>query len=526
MHRIRNILLAKKQASYPPLVRTSLLVPGDILLEIAHYLSISDVLKFSLTASHLRNLFLPVLYRDVSFSLNRTCTSGLRMLARRADVCTVIRGLTLHVNYADRSCSTMSEADSKLSPQWVVTMIERIAGDLKGLNKFWWVGGQSPPDGMWLVLRTSCPELKKIGCNTTTPWIESNTELFKFRNLTEFQLCINDQSAGNTHALESVHEIPNELWAMLIERCPNLEVLSLQLVFSSFSSVGITQITSGVFSKLHWLKLQVHVQNVDPFVCHPSLEALGRFLSKHPSIRELSLFPTFPATLAGPVQNAIPIDLSLEPNALPFLTSFHGTYQHMCALPNPGSVTLVRLSSHQSIDATSIGALRAGLIRFTALTSLYVCLADARHPTILRDIVIFCPGLIRLTLEFHMAFGMKTMKHIAIQLQRLPQLNRFLLLQRTHLIDETMLQSALLLFREGPPSLRGVGFEWFKGKARLQDGWYEMETRSDGCRQIKARENGVRASVVGGRFERRYTYPVEDDGFFEGVTRAFARMKW
>ncbi|KAJ7473807.1 hypothetical protein B0H11DRAFT_1336791 [Mycena galericulata] len=211
MHRIRNILLAKKQASYPPLVRTSLLVPDDILLEIAHHLSISDVLKFSLTASHARNLFVPVLYRDVIFSLNRTCTSGLRMLARRPDVCTVIRGLTLHVNYADRSCSTTSEADRKSSPQWVVTMIERIAGDLKGLNKFWWVGGQYPPDGIWLVLRTSCPELKKIGCNTTTPWIEANTELFKFRNLTEFQLCINDKSA------ESAHEIPNELWAMLIE---------------------------------------------------------------------------------------------------------------------------------------------------------------------------------------------------------------------------------------------------------------------------------------------------------------------
>lgn len=186
---------------------------------------------------------------------------------------------------------------------------------------------------------------------------------------------------------------------MLLQRCPNLEELTLRLFYSSHSLREMDHLMSGVFPKLRSLRLEIWYSDNDS---QPSNHLLGPFLSEHPTIRELSILPY----TGNPNRRFLDVlSLFLAPAALPRLRSFVGIYQHLMQLPNPEALEALDLTG-DPVSGTSVTTVAAALRRLSSLRSLDIRIADPLDSALLRSVISACSELTTLRIMFLVNFGM------------------------------------------------------------------------------------------------------------------------
>ncbi|KAJ7100949.1 hypothetical protein B0H15DRAFT_465357 [Mycena belliarum] len=486
----------------PPLFRCCAF-PTDIVLEIASFLQNTELLNLSSTSSRFQRLLLPMLYNTVSLDSTRACRSGLATLSAHPELCTYIRTLVIRPNY---TIVCWPRTDGPIDESEIAQMIEGLVDKLEGLNKLTWCGVALPPDGLWVALRNGCPNLKKIDLTAGSRHLQPESELLKFGNLTAFSLCLEapDRALGDLN-------LPAQLWTMLTERCPNLEELSLRLVSCSHRLRELERLASHTFPHLRALQLEIWFYHRDLALSQPSIELVGRFLSAHQAIRELSIYSywgrAFPETLP----------LFLAPTALPQLRSFVGVYQHVAQLPHPAQLETLDLTG-DPVSGASITAVASALRRLTALQSLDVRLADAQDASLLQAIIAACPGLTTLRIMFPVNFGKKTLRRISAAVQALPRLRALTLYKGHRLTDARMLRCARALLA-GNPSLQEIqlaSFAWPRCERR-ESGSYFVLVDARGRRYVDAWERGARSVYVGGGvFERRFRYFLDGGWYMVG----------
>ncbi|KAJ7690197.1 hypothetical protein B0H17DRAFT_593437 [Mycena rosella] len=489
-------------------------LPTEILLDVAGFLQNVELLNLSLTSSQLRRLLLPELYKTVSLDSSRACLSGLAMLAAHPELCAYVRTLTVRPNYA---IVCWPRSDRPVNESTIAAMIEGLADKLVNLVKFTWGGVDLPPDSLWRAIRHACPQLRKIYSTAGSRHLDPESELLKFEDLTAFSLCFVARDEDLVRL-----GLPTQLWTMLMERCPNLEELTLRLFCSSHSLRDMDKLTSHVFPHLRALQLEIWFYNRDPSFSQPSVELLGPFLSAHPNIAELSIFP-YTSDPERPIPNTLP--LFLAPAALSRLRAFVGVYQHIAELPDSAALETLDLTG-DPVSVVSVKAVGAALRRLSALRSLDVRLADVQDG-LFQSIISACSGLITLRVMFPVNFGMKTLRKLSTALQRLPHLRSFTLYKGHRFTDGTMLRCALAILSDNP-RLHEIQVAWFAWERceRRQNGSYFVLVDTGGRRYLDVWERGVRSVRVGGGvFDRRFRYMLEGRDLRGSVAKGLARIR-
>lgn len=131
----------------------------------------------------------------------------------------------------------------------------------------------------------------------------------------------------------------NELWDMLIVRCPTLETLSLDGHWFP-TPTSFPRLSQGRWRNLRTLNLGEVVVNWEE-ATHteaPELDTKQRpfiqFLEMHPTLQHLNLI--------GMIHSTVSFE-PLSSDALPELLSFSGNLTQITRLPSPGSVRTIRI---------------------------------------------------------------------------------------------------------------------------------------------------------------------------------------
>ena len=148
--------------------------------------------------------------------------------------------------------------------------------------------------------------------------------------------------------LPKIEKLPKKFWAMLLERCPRLEELTIGGPAPSPRVFDIRHITAG-----RWLRLRSITIGDMVLISSTQSEEQARkdhaafmaFFAAHPTLRSISL------QHAGGSAN-FPSAFILPPNALPNLNSFGGPLKFVRTLPNPHRLRHLTLTClHHSTSA-------------------------------------------------------------------------------------------------------------------------------------------------------------------------------
>ncbi|KAJ4491431.1 hypothetical protein C8J55DRAFT_449980 [Lentinula edodes] len=500
-------------------------LPADILYEVSEYLWSSDLLSLSLTSSHVRTLLLPVLYDTVVLKSSRACRTALTMLFERPDICRYIRKLAVRPNYY----LAWPKANERLDEDWVVDMLLKIAENMALLHTFDWDGLEMPNDRLWIALRNECPLLKTVYTNIGYQPLNPDSNLFDFTDLTSFSLTVR-HSLEETDLFPEQELLPERLWDMLLTKCPNMQDLTLSSFSSSTRLLNVDRLCTAEanWPKLHSLTLGSFGYNDDFELNSPSDDAaFGAFLSKHTELKYLRLSWNFKRWMSPET-----IPLSLEPTALPHLSTFVGVHQQLAVLPQPA------LSSIEILDLTceplfagrldGVGGVCSTLAKLSALTSLDLWLHIPEfkdHSTFFKGLMEACPKLTELHFMCTTSFGVKPLLCLAAHLPLLPHLRTFSLTKGHKYVgdDSSMLRTVLRIIRPGTksksgisnnpnPELRQVNIRWAKEKCPnhlKQEGTYDVVRRWNADHTsvvvaVEVYEKGITA--LGKVFTRRYRY--------------------
>ncbi|KAF8152855.1 hypothetical protein K438DRAFT_374691 [Mycena galopus ATCC 62051] len=501
-------------------------LPAELWIQIARHLPWAiDVLHFSLASTRLRAILLPELYRTV-FLFSGAWTGALEMFARRPELCAHVRRLELDLIYeAIRPGHWQEETDI----DHIAMLIETASAGFLNLQTFTWCGRRLPPDPLLRALRNACPQLKNLNCLAKSICFDPESELFKFDDLTGFSLWISyDQKTSEPAPVQG---IPVQLGDMLLQRCPNLDSLSIRL--RSMPSITsdefqLDRLASGVWPNLRFCHFDIELFDSEPILFWPPLSTLKRFMSVHSSITELVLVPY----AISPTTFARELPSCLEPNLPLQLTYFEGLLQHVAELPNPEALKILILSN--VITAESLPPVLPVLRSLTSLVELTIDFShDVHASTAIRDIVSACPLLTSLLLKiFKTTFNSKQLEAVSAQLKLLPQL-RILHLDKLYSAGGTMLKTALMLLND-MPLLQDICILNFRADNWCQRGHYLMLTDTEGKRFIAARETGWDRCYPGGKFmaqvfprgkfSRVFRYSLERD-VFGSISKRLKRIR-
>lgn len=171
---------------------------------------------------------------------------------------------------------------------------------------------------------------------------------------------------------------------MLLHRCPDLKELTLKLSSSHNNLQQVSRIAHG-----RWPHLSIfHIELWSHASSHyPHTVELGTFLSSHPWITDLGIYPH--AGSSPP--------LVLAPTAMPYLTTFTGLCGQVLDLPNVYWLQSLHLLRQMPLPSSLVtGALQ----RLTSLTSLEICLDDAGDISLFCDVLSACPNLVTFNVSF------------------------------------------------------------------------------------------------------------------------------
>ncbi|KAF7329627.1 F-box domain-containing protein [Mycena kentingensis (nom. inval.)] len=400
----------------PSLLECFLHAPSEIWMEIGSCLEPRDILRLSLTCTEFKTLLEPELYASMVLASNNACLNGLQLLQNKPQVRKYVRYLSLGPN---SSHSAWPRKISFVDEAALVRIVCELAdsGTLENLEEFEWAGMQTPSDRLWGVLRAGCPRLRDVA-NKSGLWPEQTHEFFQFSDLTSFEF------RTPPVVSESHPTMAYELAAMLTNRCPNLEHLSIRLFYSALALPiqEMDGLYSHTFPKLRslnidfWLYLPPSTTPPSIWIPDPFMARLSSFLARHPLLEELSLLP-YPL-LSLPSKDIL--RLSLPPAALPRLRRFTGVPQHLAQLPQAHTLEELDLIG----EPIRVEADLEALARCTALRSLDIRLDAA---ALFGDLVAALPTtqLRAMHVMLKVDCEMNTMKPLATHLTALPCLRSF-----------------------------------------------------------------------------------------------------
>ncbi|KZT40794.1 hypothetical protein SISSUDRAFT_1043734 [Sistotremastrum suecicum HHB10207 ss-3] len=443
-------------------------IPEDLILEIASYLSRKDQLHLGMSCSRLLPMILVPLYKNVSLTFARRNSSGhhtLWMLENTRALAQHVQTLSLRVHAGDAA------ATSKLAH----VVCQSLRGALENmdlLRKFEWMSEEIPPeDDIWRVLRQSCPKINSLGVCFGLDLPRSDSQLYSFSNVKVFDLHLAppffERFLGEGRYAHSNMPPLAELWDMLINRCPDLETLSLN--GRSFHPTACHRLCDGRWPNLQSLTLGDVIVNWDEANNNELPDFDGkerpfiRFLEHHPKLKYLNLI--------GSTQSTVSLD-PLSSEALPVLEYFAGGIHHVSKLPNRTTLKGIRVTtpafgSQVTVEYGLIPALK----EMTALTALELHIV--LHPELVCDPLFLshlanaCPNLEsfdfvcgRASSVTFTAFG-----DILSHMTKLKRLN-----YRTLISGEENLQNGSVALVETIPSLQWLKLRLDKFEG-VPEGW-------------------------------------------------------
>ncbi|KAF7340383.1 Dna polymerase gamma [Mycena venus] len=383
------------------------------------------------------------MYKSI-FLFSGGWTGAFEMFEKHPELCVHVRRLGVDLIYeALRPELWRDDVDI----DHIAALIEKASGRLLNLQTFTWSGRRLPPDHLFRTLRNACPQLKNLHCLTKSIRIDPGSELFKFDDLAGFTLWVayDDKISEPT----PMQDIPVELGDMLLQRCPNLNTLSIRLRSMPniwIQDVEIDRLLSGVWPKLRVCDLEIEVIDSDPILVWPPASTLRGFFSVHSSITELMLqsYARFPTTV---LTRELP--LIFDASALGQLTSFEGLLQHVAEIPDPAALKILVLCT--VVSETSAEPILAVLRRLTSLRGLTLEFSDIKASTFIRDIVSACPSVASLHVKFYKTvFNLKQLADFSAGLRDLSQLRSLYFDKVYSSSDGTLLATALMLLGDIP----------------------------------------------------------------------------
>ncbi|THV03375.1 hypothetical protein K435DRAFT_651502 [Dendrothele bispora CBS 962.96] len=359
-------------------------LPYDVIFIIADLLYQPDLLSLCLTCKTLHELLLPVLYHTVILRSSRSCVSFLNLLAnepspfsdksesesesesesKSSRLCGYIRELAVRPNYylawpepegpeslLSNNTNNNTTNNNNADETWVADKLIELAPKMIKLDTFDWDGCEMPKDELWVALRANCGELKTVYSNVGYRDLDPDSALFSFSNLLAFSLTVRHglTTANNNTTLlnlnpfnnefTSLEPLPQRLWDMLLQRCPDLEEMALCSFSSSVRNfdvrplfVPLQETTTALALTLGTFGYTEDFTLTPPMSSSPS--SLGTFLEDHRELRYLRLSWNFRRWMS-PAEVPIYFDDANGGGILPNLTTFSGIFQHLRSLPPP-----------------------------------------------------------------------------------------------------------------------------------------------------------------------------------------------
>ncbi|KAF5350906.1 hypothetical protein D9758_010510 [Tetrapyrgos nigripes] len=267
-------------------------LPLDILGEITFFLDTpSDKLNLCLASKTVYNYLLPYLYWSLEIYDTKQCLDCVAFLNANSHLARYVRALILHPNYL-----RMANKKRLLSEVRLADEVTKLIPHLNSLEKFVWDGLEVPRDIVWVALQDHCPYIKFIGTNLGCRDLTSDSKLFAFRDLTGFSLTTElRDSEFRPSPIMSGESLPDELWVMLIEHCPNLRSLLIGhrgAMHFSRRQIDVSPILPARWPQLQFLTMENCVvygllESLDN-IEHPRAHFTA-FVQAHPKLTHLHL---------------------------------------------------------------------------------------------------------------------------------------------------------------------------------------------------------------------------------------------
>ncbi|KAJ7158616.1 hypothetical protein C8R46DRAFT_395603 [Mycena filopes] len=350
-------------------------------------------------------MFLPTLYSSVDLRCNAHCQNTMAFLLTHPHIARCIKTLTVRPNNEEWAQPTPQNSMREIE-SWLVVTIDQLATHLVNLQSFVWDGREFPKyDNVWNSLRVSCPDLRHVGVTVglgdftfrSRKVMPTNSSLFQLNDLTGFTLKVKQLVGSGLHP--PFDELPQTFWDMLLDRCPNLEQLTIDTVNERY--IDVRPLFQARWPKLRHLTLGDFVL-LDAFATVDPLQTnngMTNFLTAHPSLEEVVLHQ-----LEGWY---FPLSLSLPPTALPNVKHFSARFLMIRHIPNVMRLESLELMNHPHGMYRMAGALWA-ISQLPALTSLRIWIdchdsgdADVKseHMKYFTDILVAAPRLLHLDIS-------------------------------------------------------------------------------------------------------------------------------
>ncbi|KAL0956664.1 hypothetical protein HGRIS_002796 [Hohenbuehelia grisea] len=383
-------------------------LPRDLLLEVAGCLnSRLEILNLSLISRRHYSDLSSALYSTVVLNSVEQCTTTLGMLRSRADFARHVLKLVI------RPESKPGKRRFGYNDGLASAAVREVAAsmNLDALATFVWDGDEMPGnDDMWFALRMFCPRLRFICTTIGSILPKLNSHLFDFADLTGFSLTLK-QGFYDNHVdmfLNEDQPASRKFWDMLINRCPNLEELSID---------GISSLPTDAHSLVNgrWPKLRKLTLGDVSIDWHPTTINLEKrpfisFLEEHSSIRSLSLSR----------HNIQSNHFAANPVTFTHLTEFSGTLEQLQVLPHlHASLQSVSfrdpMQTRELTPLAVVGVLQS-MSSLTHLRISFVLHSMYDSGSLLRSLIQSCPHLQHLDLtcahkpSFHLDSFSKTIR--------------------------------------------------------------------------------------------------------------------
>lgn len=171
-----------------------------------------------------------------------------------------------------------------------------------------------------------------------------------------------------------LEDLPERLWDMLLNRCPNLEDLIISCPSASPRLFNFQRITAARWPKLRSLTLGCIGYQID-FAISPTIDCtFAPFLDAHPTVETIGFQWNYSRWWSP---EALPMDLPQA--AVPRLKNFSGLYQQLGEFPNPAGIETLDLT-FEPIPEIRVGLACDVLKNLTSLTMLDIWLYIPSNP--------------------------------------------------------------------------------------------------------------------------------------------------
>ncbi|CAA7266164.1 unnamed protein product [Cyclocybe aegerita] len=240
-------------------------LPANILYEIARHLDLRDVLQLGLCSHRTQTLVSPLLYHTIDLKSTNQCKITLLALSKRpaTERSVHVKRLVVRPNNPEWSGDPSGDTDSA-TMQFEEERIAKLVGVLgrKGhlvsLDTFEWDGLEMPGPDMWDALRISCRNLKRISTSIGEEPLDASSPLWDFNDLRHVGIHVKCHSLdwlADGIPQHKTSKLPRKFWAMLLERSPRLESLTLGGPAPAPRILDVRHFTAGRWPRLRELVL-------------------------------------------------------------------------------------------------------------------------------------------------------------------------------------------------------------------------------------------------------------------------------